>query len=414
MSNNQFNLHYEAELNEGIRVTTLSPIFCSGDIEAHSFVVKVMRNGKPVNLAGTTVRGFFIRPDNVTITLEGKVNADGEAVVTLSNACYNKQGRFQLVIRVTMGGVISTVFCGLGGMLLTVTDGFIDEDNVIPSLGDLLAQIDAMKEATAAALEAAARANEAAENAGSGAGYPVVGTVEANKHITLSGDLDAGTYTLHYEDKNGTPLSQIVTLEVTASEGGSGESGGEEPDNGDDPGNENPSTYTNQVPISTDASGNVYNSVGYKVGARSNSSGDIVDLPGGSNPPFATGFIPCKQGDIIRLKNCYIHATPIDGDSYKALYGDVGPWGLRFGLYKSDKSMLAVESWGNLAASDNKTDKVSNYTRVPEGQKITDGMIYQFTIACAGTAYIRLVLAADIANGCTPADAIVTVNQEIV
>ena len=143
MSNNQFNLRYEAELNEGIRVTTLSPIFCSGDIEAHSFIVKVMRKGKPVNLAGTTVRGFFIRPDNVTITLEGSVNADGEAVVTLSDACYNKQGRFQLVIRVTMGGVISTVFCGLGGMLLTVTDGFIDEDNVIPSLGDLLAQIDA-------------------------------------------------------------------------------------------------------------------------------------------------------------------------------------------------------------------------------------------------------------------------------
>lgn len=225
MSNNQFNLHYEAELNEGIRVTTLSPIFCSGDIEAHSFVVKVMRKGKPVNLAGTTVRGFFIRPDNVTITLEGSVNADGEAVVTLSNACYNKQGRFQLVIRVTMGGVISTVFCGLGGMLLTVTDGFIDEDNVIPSLGDLLAQIDAMKEATAAALEAADRANEAAENAESGIGYPVVGTVDADKNIDLTGDLAPGTYTLHYTGKDGTKLSQIVTIELTASEGGGDDTG---------------------------------------------------------------------------------------------------------------------------------------------------------------------------------------------
>lgn len=174
--NNQFNLHYEAELNEGIKVTTLSPVFCSGDIEAHSFVVKVMRNGKPVNLAGTTVRGFFIRPDNVTITLEGSVNADGEAVVTLSNACYNKQGRFQLVIRVTMGGVISTVFCGLGGMLLTVTDGYIDEDNVIPSINELLAQIDAMEEATAKANAAADRANNAANNAGSGTG----GTTTSN------------------------------------------------------------------------------------------------------------------------------------------------------------------------------------------------------------------------------------------
>lgn len=295
MSNNQFNLHYEAELNEGIRVTTLSPIFCSGDIEAHSFVVKVMRKGKPVNLAGTTVRGFFIRPDNVTITLEGSVNADGEAVVTLSNACYNKQGRFQLVIRVTMGGVISTVFCGLGGMLLTVTDGFIDEDNVIPSLGDLLAQIDAMKEATAAALEAAARANEAAENAGSGAGYPVVGTVEANKHITLSGDLEAGTYTLHYEDKNGTPLSQIVTLEVTASEGGDS-GGGDEP--GDDTGGEE-TNYTNQISISTDTDGSIYNGKGWIENQRLNSSGLVksVDAYGYTG---VTGFVPIAKGDIIR------------------------------------------------------------------------------------------------------------------
>lgn len=305
MSNNQFNLHYEAELNEGIKVTTLSPIFCSGDIEAHSFVVKVMRNGKPVNLAGTTVRGFFIRPDNVTITLEGSVNADGEAVVTLSNACYNKQGRFQLVIRVTMGGVISTVFCGLGGMLLTVTDGFIDEDNVIPSLGDLLAQIDAMKEATAAALEAADRANEAAENAGSGIGYPVVGTVEANKHITLSGDLDAGTYTLHYEDKNGTQLSQIVTLEVTASEGGGDSGGGDEP--GDDTGGEE-TNYTNQIPISTDTDGSIFNGKGWMENKRLNSSGAPADT---SDYGYTgvTGFIPISNGDILRTSANFISET---------------------------------------------------------------------------------------------------------
>lgn len=172
--NNQFNLTFETELNEGVKATTLTPVFFSGDDQAHSFVVKAFRDGQPVSMKGATVHGYFIRPDNVTITLEGTVNADGDAVVTLSEACYNKQGRFQLVIRVTMNNVISTLFCGYGGLVLAMSDGYIDEDGVVPSLGDLLAQIEVMEEATAnankataAANEAAARANNAANNAGS-------------------------------------------------------------------------------------------------------------------------------------------------------------------------------------------------------------------------------------------------------
>lgn len=217
-------------------------------------------------------------------------------------------------------------------------------------------------------------------------GTPVFGTIDENNHIKLSGSFVDGSYTFSIEDKDGKSYCSGAFSKLS---------------------------YVNQIPISTDTNGSIYNGTGYKSGARCNSSGAVVDLTGGSNPPFITGFIPCKQGDIIRLKNCYIHATPSEGDSYKALYGDIGPWGLRFGLYKSDKSMLAVESWGNLTTHDNKTDKVSDYTRVPEGTGLTDGMIYQFKIAYAGTAYIRLVLAADKNNGYTPADAIVTVNQEI-
>ena len=208
---------------------------------------------------------------------------------------------------------------------------------------------------------------------------PVMGTV-SNKVITLSGELANGTYTIKYGNAS-------ATLAVV--------------------------NYTNQIPISTDTDGSVYNGVGYKTASRGNSSGAIVDLTGGSNPPFCTGFIPCKQGDIIRLKNCYIHATTQDNDSFKALYGNVGPWGVRFGLYNSSKTKIAVESWGNLSQANNATNILSDYTRVPEGTGLTQGFIYQFKIAYAGTAYIRLTLAADVDNGFTAADAIVTVNEEI-
>lgn len=56
-------------------------------------------------------------------------------------------------------------------------------------------------------------------------------------------------------------------------------------------------SYTNQVPISTDADGNVYNGTGYKDGYRINSSGAEAELSGFT----ATGFIPFTKGQTIRI-----------------------------------------------------------------------------------------------------------------
>lgn len=55
--------------------------------------------------------------------------------------------------------------------------------------------------------------------------------------------------------------------------------------------------YTNQVTISTDADGNVYNTVGYKDGYRINSSGAEAEYSGYT----ATGFIPFTKGQTIRI-----------------------------------------------------------------------------------------------------------------
>lgn len=56
-------------------------------------------------------------------------------------------------------------------------------------------------------------------------------------------------------------------------------------------------SYTNQVPISTDADGNVYNETGYKDGYRINSSGAEAALSGFTT----TGFIPFTKGQTIRI-----------------------------------------------------------------------------------------------------------------
>lgn len=59
-------------------------------------------------------------------------------------------------------------------------------------------------------------------------------------------------------------------------------------------------TYTNQIPISTDANGDPYNNgQGWKTGYRLNSSGAEVALSGIE----VTGFIPFKLGDVLYVKN---------------------------------------------------------------------------------------------------------------
>lgn len=58
-------------------------------------------------------------------------------------------------------------------------------------------------------------------------------------------------------------------------------------------------TYTNQIPISTDTDGSVYNGTGWKGGSRlSGSSGTVKDQANAA----VTGFIPVAAGDIVRMR----------------------------------------------------------------------------------------------------------------
>lgn len=86
-------------------------------------------------------------------------------------------------------------------------------------------------------------------------------------------------------------------------------------------------SYTNQIPISTDTDGSVYNKVGYKTGYKLSSSGGLESWSGVE----VTGFIPVSVGDVIRLSG-------ITNPSNSANAGSVN----RFAFYKSDKSFITV------------------------------------------------------------------------
>lgn len=60
---------------------------------------------------------------------------------------------------------------------------------------------------------------------------------------------------------------------------------------------ENELPYTNQVPISIDTDGSIYNRVGYIGKTRLSSSGSTKE----NNYTSTTGYIPASSGDVIRV-----------------------------------------------------------------------------------------------------------------
>ena len=71
--------------------------------------------------------------------------------------------------------------------------------------------------------------------------------------------------------------------------------------------------FTNQVPISTDTDGSIFNGCGYKENVRLSSSGGISGSA--QNGSVTTGFIPFPDGDktIIRMKGVVWKTATADG-----------------------------------------------------------------------------------------------------
>lgn len=67
----------------------------------------------------------------------------------------------------------------------------------------------------------------------------------------------------------------------------------------------NTEEYTNQVSISTDIDGNIYNEKGYKYGVRLSAKSEEEK----SNGSLVTGFIPVKAGDIVRFYGIYLGSS---------------------------------------------------------------------------------------------------------
>lgn len=139
---------YRCDLDRGPCEADLPRPLMHTDALADTFCVAVRRGMKPVMLTGMTVRGFMcFHAARQTLPLRG--TCDGNtACVTLTDECYAVPGGFSLVIQLESGDVRHTLLRVNGMVSRVCTDSVIDPEDIVPTLPELLAQIDAMREAT--------------------------------------------------------------------------------------------------------------------------------------------------------------------------------------------------------------------------------------------------------------------------
>jgi hypothetical protein len=187
----------------------------------------------------------------------------------------------------------------------------------------------------------------------------VVGYVDENNTIILTGALADGTYTFKYEDAEGN-VTTVGDINVG-----------------------NVSRYTNQIPISLGDDGSVYNGKGYKENTRYSASSKAESAETGA---YLTGWIAIKSGDIIRLKN-----VPLS------------------------KSSSAVAKLNTVAFTDANKSSVWNRqgTGLEDNMDMTNQVfdgdnLIQFTIAGTGVSFIRIT------STYIGEDSVITKNEEIV
>ena len=152
------------DVDAEIQMTPLKSLYASGDKNAHIFELSLYRGAEEIDLSGASAQGYFIRADGYTVPIEGEISGN-IVTLTLSEGCYYVVGNFNLIIKVSIGESRKSVFWGNGYVVRSMTDAIVDEENVIPSLDELLAQISAAESAAKAANQAASAANSAATSA---------------------------------------------------------------------------------------------------------------------------------------------------------------------------------------------------------------------------------------------------------
>lgn len=158
-------MEYKIGINAPLVRREAKTLMVEGDRCANTIVIEVMDGLEPADLAGCSVSAIMKRSDGARPFVQGTV-VGNVVTVCLNESFYAVPGSYELLVRLTHTDGTKRVILWLNGWINDEGQGdVIDTENVVLDLEDLLAQIDAMEQATANANAATEAANAAATQA---------------------------------------------------------------------------------------------------------------------------------------------------------------------------------------------------------------------------------------------------------
>ena len=121
-----------------------------GDRLGQVWEIEVRKDGAAADLSGGSVTGYFGRSDGQTVVVHGSVSGS-LCAVTLTEECCACPGMLRGVMRLTLEGRVLTLADASFRVHQGVGSDLINGGGAVPSLDDLLAQIQRLEAATAAA-----------------------------------------------------------------------------------------------------------------------------------------------------------------------------------------------------------------------------------------------------------------------
>lgn len=156
----QIILNRDIYLDSAVVPVTLTNPLYYGDVDAQRIRFRVFQahgDETPIDLSEATITAHFLRPDDGDVVITGTGGTEW-SYVDLPAACYAYSGIFKFLVKVAGNSITTSVLYLTGRIDNPTSDTIVDPGTVIPSLDDLLAQIDACEAATDAANAAASHA----------------------------------------------------------------------------------------------------------------------------------------------------------------------------------------------------------------------------------------------------------------
>lgn len=147
MADATMGLHYKVDADAPLNVRTLPTLLAEGDSEANRITIEMTRKGESLSVDGMTVTGSMTRADGYEVPLEG--SAAGNAVtVQLNEYCYAVGGPFGMWVQLKQGTMRRTILLLAGYVQEKGHGEQIDVGQPLPSLDDVIAQLEVMRQVT--------------------------------------------------------------------------------------------------------------------------------------------------------------------------------------------------------------------------------------------------------------------------